>query len=175
MKLKSKTLGVLTDLKDKNEISRISIADLKEKVVPSKKKVTFFAYTEKLIDNLNKAKRIGNAKSYRAILGVIKGFRKDKDLTLNELNLSFLKKLEISLLSKGNSLNGLAVYMKTIRAIYNQAIKDGYAEKEAYPFDDYMISTTKTKNEPLHSLQLRKLRHWNWITDHPYTGTGKFL
>jgi hypothetical protein len=56
---------------------------------------------------------------------ILKKFNGGKDIKFNEVNYDFLKKFEEYHFSRGNSINGLASYMKTIRAIYNKAIKDG--------------------------------------------------
>lgn len=156
-KKRSEMTDQIMRLDEKGELKFLSVVQVRERMQDSKPSQTFFTYTEKLINDLRKAKRIGNAKSYRAILNVIKKYRKDKDFTFNELNLAFLKKFEVNHLAKGNSLNGLAVYMKTIRAIFNQAVKDGFADRDAYPFDDYTIRTTKTKKRAIDFSLIQRL------------------
>ncbi|CAM1360692.1 hypothetical protein TPENAI_20044 [Tenacibaculum litopenaei] len=37
--------------------------------------------------------------------------------------------------------------MRTIRSIYNKAIKEGFVGREFYPFDNYKIKTTTTQKE----------------------------
>ncbi len=58
-------------------------------------------------------------------------------------------KLEGAHLGKGNSYNGLAGYLRTIRAIFNKALKDGVIEKEFYPFADYKIKTVPIEKRAL--------------------------
>ena len=93
--------------------------------------------------------RYGNANSYYAITKILRKFNQGNDLKFNELNYDFLKKFEEFHYSRGNSTNGLAVYMKTIRAIYNKAIKSGIISKEAYPFTNYRIKTTPTEKRAI--------------------------
>ncbi|MDR6193291.1 integrase [Siphonobacter sp. BAB-5404] len=47
--------------------------------------------------------------------------------------------------------------MRTIRAIYNKAIKSGLVDKELYPFDDYKIKTSPTDKRALDSEFLKKI------------------
>ena len=110
---------------------------------------SFFNYTKRLIDDLLEQKKVGNARSYTNTLREVKKFRKDRDFLFKELNYNFLKKFETDYLSRGLSHNGLAVYLRTIRAIYNKAIKDNVAEREAYPFEKYTIKTTPTKKRAI--------------------------
>ena len=52
----------------------------------------------------------------------MKTFTKKSDIKFNEVNYDFLKRFEKFHLTKEDSnLNGLAAYLRTIRAIYNKA------------------------------------------------------
>lgn len=84
--------------------------------------------------------RYGNANSYYAITKILRKFNQGNDLKFNGVKYEFLKFEEFHY-SRGNSTNGLAVYMKTIRAIYNKAIKSGINSKEAYPFTNSFYYT----------------------------------
>ncbi len=87
----------------------------------------------------------------------MKVFRNKRDLSFNELNYSFLEKFETYYLRKGNSLNGLAVYMRTIRAIYNKAIKQSIASLETYPFANYTIKSEPTKKRAISMDAIQKI------------------
>lgn len=45
--------------------------------------------------------------------------------------------------SNGGADSGISAKMRTIKALYNDAISKGYAKKENYPFDNYKISKLK--------------------------------
>jgi len=143
--VKKKALYVdeITKMDDKKELDYLSINQVKARLIGSKHRETFFNYTEQLIQDLVKAKRFGTARSYRHTLSIVKTFRKGKDFALNELNYELLKNFEVFHLSRGNSWNGLAVYMRTIRAIFNKAINDNIVDAAAYPFKNYKIKTTE--------------------------------
>jgi hypothetical protein len=79
------------------------------------------------------AKRFGNAKAYKSAIGTLKKFNKKKNLRFEEISYAYLKRFETSHFKKGNSINGLSMYMKTIRAIYNKAIHQGIISADYYP------------------------------------------
>lgn len=156
-KQKAKALDIITRLKDTGELNGLSIKELKDRIVSKGQKTTVFDFIEGLIADLIKKQKVGNARSYRNVLREIKNFRKGRDFTFHELNYSFLMEFERAYLSRGLSENGLAVYMRTIRAIYNKAIKAGLAEKETYPFDRYIIKTKPTKKRAISFEAIQKI------------------
>ena len=56
-------------------------------------------------------------------------------------------KLETAHFAKGNTPNGLAVYLRSIRAIYNRAIKAGIVSEQYYPFKKYTIKTVTNREK----------------------------
>ncbi|GJM29288.1 MAG: transposase [Cyclobacteriaceae bacterium] len=157
-KKKAEMMDVITRLEDNNELRFLSVKQLKERLINPHHKTTVFVFTQKLIDELITAQRIGTASSYRDVLKILKRFRNKRDMTFDELNLEFLNKLENWHLSKGNSLGGLAVYMRTIRAIYNKAIKAGVADQEGYPFKHYRIKRGSPRKRAITIDTLQKIR-----------------
>lgn len=89
-KLKSKAIDKLTRLNDENELSFLSIADIKEKNSSKVQDTSFFSFSEKLIMDLLIENRIGNARSYKNVLREVKKFRNNKDFSFRELNYQFL-------------------------------------------------------------------------------------
>ncbi|HEY1009969.1 MAG TPA: site-specific integrase [Daejeonella sp.] len=148
-KKKADAMDIILKLNEAGELDSLSVTALKERVYQPDAKTSFFAYGESLIEELKRANRIGTARSYKDVLGVLKKYNNEKDLTFRQVNFDFLTKFEASHYSKGNTANGLAVYMRTIRAIFNKAIKASVAEKELYPFDDYKIKTAPTEKRAI--------------------------
>ena len=167
-KRKATMLDTLNKLEDRGELKYLTLMQVKEKLAPSTSSGTVFGYTQTLIVDLVKANRIGTARSYRCVLGIVKGFTGERDFTFNTLNIDFLRRLEIWHLGKeGNGLNSLAVYMRTLRAIYNKAIADGVAEKEAYPFNAYTIRTSKTRKRAITLEAIKKIVELELPADSP--------
>jgi site-specific recombinase XerD len=157
-KRKSHYIDQITKIQEKDELKYLSVKQLKGKLIVNTSDQRVFTFVEHLIKDLEAAKRIGTAVSYTDTLRSLKKFRSQKDLTFNELNLDFLKKYETDYLSRGNSLGGLAVYMRTIRAIYNKAIKAGIAEEEGYPFKHYTIRNGKTRKRAIPMEAIKKIK-----------------
>jgi len=142
--IRSKTAhiyDVVTKLEDEEKISRLSIKDIKRLITSGNKngQVDVFDFIESIVDDLRKAKKIGNAEVYVGLLRKLKKFHTREYLTFEEINYSFLKKMEVIHFSRDNQAGGLSVYMRTLRSVYNKAIKAGYASLEKYPFKDYSI------------------------------------
>ena len=148
-KQKAKAIDKLTRLEEDDKLIYLSIPEVKDKILGKAKDNSFFAFSEKVIGTLMNEDRIGNARSYKNVLREVKKFRNGIDFPFSELNYQFLKKFEHYYLAKGLSLNGLAVYMRTIRAIFNRAIKEELVDRRAYPFADYVIKTKPTKKRAI--------------------------
>lgn len=157
LKKRSEALDIVTKLADAKTLDSFSATQIKELIRKKTDKVSFYEFTEDLIETMKKENRIGNARIYKSVLSVIKLYCKNKELHFNELNYAFLKKFETAHLSKGNSYNSLSVYFRTIRAIYNKAIKDGLIEKELYPFENYSIKTSKTRKRAISLDAIKKI------------------
>jgi integrase/recombinase XerD len=156
-KERAKALDIIAKLHDRNELAFLSITDLKGLISTKGNGTTFFEYAEKQIAELKRLKRIGNARNYSNILREIKKFRNNADFPFRELNFGFLKKFESYYLEKGLGENGLSVYMRGIRAIFNKAINDKLVEKEAYPFDQYTIPSKPTKKRAISIDAIQKI------------------
>ena len=117
----------------------------------------FCEFALHLIDSFEKTGRIGNAKVYGMAVSFIKRYNKGADLPFSQITYSLLKKMEVAYLSQNKSVNGLSVYMRTIRSIYNKAIKEGLAGEESYPFKNLEIRTEKTRKRAISKDQINKI------------------
>lgn len=165
-KKKAEAINVITKLEDSGELDTLSIRQVRDRVTSSKSKISFFTFTDNLIESLIKAKRHGTAKSYLDVKKYVYRFTNQTELLMSEVNYDFLKRMDTSFLAAGNTINGLAVYMRTIRAIYNKAIKEGYVTKEHYPFDHYKVRTTPTKKRTLSVDSINKIKELHVPENH---------
>lgn len=166
-KQKAEALDIITKLADNKTLDSFTAFQLKELIKKKSDKVSFFKYTENLIEEMKIEGRIGNARIYKSVLGIFKGYCKDKDMAFQDINYAFLKKFESTHLSKGNTYNSLSVYFRTIRAIYNKAIKDGVIDKALYPFENITIKNTKTRKRAIGADAIKKIEEFSVI---PNTG-----
>lgn len=162
----AKAQEIINRLHFKGELDFLSINQLKAKIVRKSKYESFFEYGLEVARNLKAAQRFGTARNYEGIIGILKVFNKQKDLKFNELNLDFLKRFERFHLSKtGNTQNGLASYMRTIKAIYNRGIKDDIIEREYYPFFKYQIKINPTEKRAIKVEYIKKILELNLCND----------
>lgn len=196
-KKKAEVLDGILKLGEKAKKTNASITDIKQHIDPSFAGYSFYEYSENLIKELIATDRVGTARSYKQTVNVLKTFNKGKpfeknkggnpktakfkedrfvDLKFDEIDYNFLMKLESYHLISGNELNGLAVYMRTIRSIYNQAAKSGKADKSQYPFADYKIKTNPTKKRALNRKSFYKIVSLELPKEHPaYNARNYFV
>ena len=159
----TKAQEIINRLHHKGELDFLSVTQLKNKIVNKSKYDSFFVYGLAKAQELRESKRFGTARNYEGVLNILKVFNKGKNLKFNELNLSFLERFDRFHLSKpGNTLNGLASYMRTIKAIYNKGIKDGIIEREHYPFQNYQIRTVPTEKRAIKVEYIKKILELNF-------------
>lgn len=166
-KKKADAMDVILKLDESGELNLLSVTALREKIIHQKTNQSFFYFSGMLITELIKANRIGTARSYKGVISVLKTYCNDRDLLFHQITYSFLNKFETYHRSNGNGSNGLAVYLRTIRAIYNKAIKEGFVDKELYPFNDYKIKTTPTEKRALEWDLLKEIIALNLPPNHP--------
>jgi len=157
LKEKIKANDIIVELSKKSDLNFYSIKQLKEKIVKPNSYDSFLNYGFELVDKMKISKRYGSARAYFFLLKLLKKYNQNNDLKFNEVNYEFLKKFELNHFSKGNSLNGLAAYMRTIRAIFNKAIKEELIDQEAYPFKNYKIRTKPTEKRALDIFYIKKI------------------
>jgi site-specific recombinase XerD len=135
-----------------------SIDELVLKIKGEKRTENVFQFWEDVINELERTGKIGNSKAYINTLSMFKKFRKEKDLTFNELNYTLVKKFDSYMLEQGLQVNGISFHMRTLRALYNRAVKDGGASKENYPFEKYKIKREKTIHRALTKEEVKRIR-----------------
>jgi integrase/recombinase XerD len=108
-------------------------------------KITISEFWLEKIDDFNTAGRTSNAKVYKGVYNSFFKFSKNKSLVFREITPSFLDKYETFLRGNNNSNGGIGIKMRTIRALYNYAIKNGIVDGKYYPFKLYKISKFKAK------------------------------
>lgn len=104
---------------------------------------TIYSFWEEQISELNSTGKNGNARAYKIALSSIS---KTINLyrTFDKLTYKNLVELEASLYIKGMTTNGISVYMRTLKAIYNRAINLDIVGYEFYPFRKYKIKKAST-------------------------------
>ncbi len=105
--------------------------------------VTVSEFWKEKIEDFIKAGRIGNSKSYQDTYNSFFKFHNNKNIVFREITPAYLDKYETYLRSNNNSDGGIGLKMRTIRALFNYAIKSGIVDEKYYPFKLYKISQFK--------------------------------
>jgi integrase len=112
----------------------VTIDQLIERVEKPIKKTTVLSYFQDRIDYFQEKGSIGNAEVYSTARNRLKSYLNDKDIRFSDINKSFLKKYREWFEKDGIRDTSISVYLRTLRALYNSAIDDGFAKIVDYPF-----------------------------------------
>ena len=110
----------------------------------AKKDITLYDYFQERIKNLKLANKDSNARVYHETQSSFFNFTKDKTLHFPDFDLIMVEKYETWLRSHGGTGGGISVKMRTLKAVYNDAIRKGFAKQENYPFKHYDMSKLKS-------------------------------
>lgn len=116
--------------------------------------IVYDGFTD-FIEDLVHEERIGNAISYRCARNALGRF--NRDLRFADLTPSLLKKFEAWMLSEGNSITTVGIYLRSLRTIVNRTA----IAKELNPFGSgkgkYIIPTGKNIKKALNTQELALL------------------
>jgi integrase/recombinase XerD len=160
------TTNFLHDLKDsyskrireflkENTNTTFDINILKRYVLQKPAELTTIEeFWKEVIQQLLDSNRTGTAKSYITTLSVISKII-DCNCKFSQVSYKDLIIIETTLLKRGVSINGIAVYMRTFRAICNRAILYNAASHDWYPFRKYKIKKEKTTPRTISITEMR--------------------
>lgn len=157
IKKKTELRDGINELEENGQLEGLSITELKNTLTKPTNTISFFDFTDQLISEMEEANRFGNAKAYKCALGALKNFNKKEFLRFEEMTYTYLKRFETAHLKKGNSINGLSMYMRTFRAIYNKAIHQGVVSADSYPFKKYKIKSEPTAKRAISIEKIRRI------------------
>lgn len=115
---------------------------------------TIEEFWKEVIQQLLDSNRTGTARSYITTLSVVSKII-DCNCMFSQLSYKDLIIIETTLLKRGVSVNGIAVYMRTFRAVCNRAILYNAASLEWYPFRKYKIKKEKTTPRTISITEMR--------------------
>ncbi|WP_103072299.1 site-specific integrase [Aquimarina sediminis] len=99
------------------------------------KNKTFFELANEYLVNLEKTGKFKRAKSDKSRLKCIEEFHKSNHLAFQEIDILFLKKLKVYLISyQGVSERTVMNIFVLVRTLYNIAIKEAIVKQDNYPF-----------------------------------------
>ena len=139
------------------------IASVSKKKTP-KSKVTVRQFSDELITNMTKAGKAGHAMAYKGAINSIINYTGNKQLKFEDITYKLLDKYNMDMLtkgakknSKGLKVNAIAAYLRSVRAVYNKAIKAEVVDAKYYPFSKFTIETEETISRALTLSEIQKI------------------
>ena len=127
---------------------------------------TLKGYFETKIADLIKKRRIGTSDTYHDAKKSLFDFK--PDLNFEDIDPGFLEDYEQWMEDKGRSITTTGFYLRNLRALFNEAIKDGRISDAVYPFRDYSISTGQNLKKALNMSQLIALKGYKPLPHEEY-------
>ena len=119
--------------------------------------VDFMKYTRDRIRILEISGKTTMTGLLNLTLKHLENYTGSKTLTFNRINKQFLTGFESYLRVEGLKINAIAVYMRNIRAVFNQAIDADLVRQDVYPFRKYKIRHETTPKRAIGVDAIRKL------------------
>ncbi|NJB82803.1 site-specific integrase [Wenyingzhuangia aestuarii] len=126
-----------------------------------KEKQTFFELAKEHIEDLTKLEKHNRAISDQSKINRIKEFAKNENLSFEEIDENFLKKLKIYLAGTGTiSERSIMNIYVLIRLLYNNAIRKNLVDQKFYPFGKgkIKIKYPETIKIGLDEMEIRKIK-----------------
>jgi integrase len=151
----NETEKIILDLEDRKK--PFTVEDIVNKLNASESSEMTFPFWEGIIAKLKLQGMIGNSTIYNHCLDVFKEFREEKDISLKHIDLKLLENFKDFLIERGCKVNTISIHLRTLRAVYNRAIKEKAVNEELYPFKNFKISTEKTKKRAIRKEDIDKI------------------
>ncbi len=160
------------------ELADMTHAELKSRIENKSKLASFSLYLDRIINEYKKHGHFGQASIYMGAKRFLINYGGgDRDYKFEDVNYRFLRKAEDTFKPRvPGSRNGLGIYLRTIRAVWNRAIKEGIVKKDKYPFDTYRIKTSRAHKTAISGADMRKIAEMELPENTPaWHGRNMFL
>lgn len=156
LKLKSRAFEIIRNFQASQ--TDFSLNDFEKEFRGNSKpvNVSVVDFYNEVIDDLKRAGKISNAKTYNDTKNSLIKFKNDRFL-FKDVTVTFLDKYEIFLRETGNTGGGISFKMRNFKALFNKARKRGVIPNEIYPFKDYKLS--HLKSESTKTAEFKKIKN----------------
>jgi site-specific recombinase XerD len=125
----------------KNENKNLSAHEIISKLKTAKaNNPNLFSYFNTVINRLTKSGQIKNAEVYKDTKRNLSYFTNGKEIHFSDVDFLFLNKWQEYLQSNGKGPNTIYIYLRTLRALLNKAIKEDVSSEKYYPFKKFSLS-----------------------------------
>ena len=118
--------------------------------------ISFKKFAQKLIKQMMDEGRTGNAIVYQTAANRLTAFSYD-EIAFNKIDYNLLTEFIHQLKLEGLKTNSISNYLRSIRAIYNKAIKHKLVDRSHYPFYDISIKQERTANRAISKADIKNL------------------
>lgn len=119
--------------------------------------ISFTEFMWKLIRDFRQMGRIRTSETYASALRSLSGYRKGREISVNEINSDMMQKYEAFLKGKGLSRNSSSFYMRILRAAYNRAVEEGLTT-QSFPFRRVYTGVDKTAKRAIPLSSVRRIK-----------------
>jgi site-specific recombinase XerD len=127
---------------------RLSLEELVAQFKRPRIESKIYPYFDLVIEELKKNEKVRNASVYKTAKNVMKSFAGDENLTFHDVDHRFLEEMSYFLRKRGVKDGALSNYFRTIRALFNRAIKDDEIDQSVYPFEKFSVGQFRTESVP---------------------------
>lgn len=100
------------------------------------------------IRKLERAGHFSTGRNYRATWESFQSFLEDRPMRMDEFNRVVVARYNRFLVRRGLKRNTISFYNRILRALYNRAVREGYA-RQAYPFSEAYTGVDITRKRAL--------------------------
>ena len=129
----------------------------------SRKRIGFMKFMKFMniqIEQLQSANRFGTAKNYQKSLKSFSTFLKGRDVTVSAVNKELIWHYNTYLINKGLVKNSISFYMRILRTVYNQAVKQKFVT-QSHPFADVYTGIDQTRKRAVPETVVKELKNLN--------------
>ena len=135
-----------------------SVNDIIARFRAPERHISVISFLGEQIKFLTDCNRLGTAMNYRRAASTLAAFLKERELCFTELTSQFVEEYKDFLLRKGMVRNSLSFHMRILRAVFNKAVRCGYAE-QTYPFRDVYTGIDRTRKRAVGENVISRLIH----------------
>ena len=120
----------------------------------------FYGYFDKVIDRFITSGQIKTAEIYKDAKRNLLYCTGVKEIHFSDIDISFLNRFEEFLKAKGKGGNTIYLYLRTLRAVLNKAIKEEVCSEKYYPFKKFSLgkySNLKTEKRAISKADIDKI------------------
>ncbi|WP_121356170.1 site-specific integrase [Flavisolibacter nicotianae] len=173
-KLEASKLVLELEQDDKN----LSAQEIKSRLQKSRKpSVTLFRFFDNVIQRLKATGQVKTASVYKDTKNNVERFTNGMDKHFSEVNTAFLIALEEYLKKAGKGANTTYIYLRTLRALINRAIKEEVCPAKYYGFKNFSLgkySKIKTAKRAITKDDIEKIKVLD-LTTHPELVDAKHI